>query len=253
MNSDSEERNARGWDVLAPRYQSERGWPCDDLCWGHRVPKERELRALGDVAGKRTLVLGCGGGQDLVAMAGLGATGLVGVDLSTAQLEHARTLLDERRVVARLERRSVADLSIFADESFDLVVSVHALSYVEHAEACFREARRVLRPGGVLGIGVHHPIDASTGGEPPYGFTKPYFQVETDWAWRSLGGEAAPFRSYHRTVADWFTLVSEAGLSVEKLLEPRPSEDIVWEGADYKEKLAWVPGTLIVVARRAML
>jgi hypothetical protein len=131
-----------------------------------------------------------------------------------------------------------------------VVVSVHAMTYVQHVDECLREVRRVLVQGGVFGLSVHHPIDASTNDQPPYGFQKPYFQVETDWAWRSLGGERAPFTSYHRTVADWFASVTSAGLVVDKLLEPRPTEHRIWDGDDYNEKLDWTPGTLIVVARK---
>lgn len=246
----SEERNARGWDAIAARYQREKGWPHEDLWWGHRVPPERELRLLGELRGARALVLGCGGGQDVVALARLGAASVAGVDLSREQLAHARALCANEGVDARLEERSVADLSPFADGSFDVVVSVHVLSYVERAAECLREARRVLREGGVLGVSVHHPLDASTADAPPYALTKPYFQVRTDWAWRSLGGQAAPMTSYHRTVADWFALFTESGLRVERLLEPRPVGPPIWEGAEYNEKLEWVPGTLIVVARR---
>ena len=183
-------------------------------------------------------------------MARLGAAEIAAVDLSSAQLEHARAFCATEGVTARFERRSVADLGAFEDESFDVVVSVHVMSYVERALECVREVRRVLVPGGVLGMSMHHPIDASTSDAAPYGWNKPYFQVRTDWAWRSLGGEAAPFTSHHRTVADWFELVTEAGLRVERLLEPRPTEHVIWRGEEYSAKLDWVPGTLIVVARR---
>ncbi len=246
----SDDKNAKGWNAIGPRYQAERGWPHEELFWGHRVPPESELRALGEVKDKRALVLGCGGGQDIVALSRLGAVGLVGVDVSTAQLDHARALLSEHQVVARLEKRSMSDLSIFADASFDLVVSIHALTYVEHADACAREVQRVLTSRGTFGMSVHHPIDASTGDSVPYAFQKPYFQVETDWAWRSLGGETSPFTSYHRTIADWFQLVTAAGLTIDKLLEPRPSTHKVWEGHDYYDKLTWTPGTLIIVAKK---
>lgn len=246
----SDEQNAKGWDAIGARYQSERGWPRDDLFWGHRVAPESELRLLGELRGKSALVLGCGGGQDLVALARLGVTTLIGVDLSEVQLAHARALLADEKVEARLLRQSMSDLSIIADASVDRVVSVHALSYVEHADACLREARRVLVPGGTFGMSMHHPLDASTTDLPPYVFTKPYFQVETRWAWRSLGGEVAPFTSHHRTVADWFTLVKHAGLEVESLLEPRPSDHRLWPDETMHQKLEWVPGTLIIVAKK---
>ena len=248
----SERQNALGWDAIAQRYQTERGWPKESLVWGHRVAPEHELRVLGDVQGKSALVLGCGGGQDCVALKRMGAAEVVGVDLSPKQLEFAARLCERERVEVTLRETSVADLSFRASASVDIVVSVHALQYVERIEACLAETRRVLRARGIFGFSVFHPIDASTSDTAPYGFNKSYFQAETESAWSSLGGGATPLRSYHRTVADWFAVVTQAGFTVESLLEPRPTGDLAWPGPDggYAQKLESVPGTLIIRARR---
>ncbi|HEY2366803.1 MAG TPA: class I SAM-dependent methyltransferase, partial [Polyangiaceae bacterium] len=228
-----------------------RGWPSEDLCWGHRVAPEKELRLLGDVRGKRALVLGCGGGQDVIALARLGASHVTGVDFSKTQLAHARENLAKAKVEATLIESSVSELPMLANESFDLVVSVHVMSYVERLDACFAQARRVLAPGGTFAFSTQHPIDCATSDEPPYSFTKSYFQIEAEEPWTSLGGEAAPFRRYHRTVADFFQCLQNARFTIEALLEPRPTNDVVWDGAQYAEKLAVVPGTLIFKARRS--
>jgi ubiquinone/menaquinone biosynthesis C-methylase UbiE len=243
-------KNVAGWEAIAERYQGERGWPSDDLCWGHRMPRERELRLLGDVSGKRALVLGCGGGQDVIALARLGAADLAGVDFSQAQLAHARRALEAANVACELHEASVSALPMFRDRRFDLVVSVHVLSYVEHVRECFEEVVRLLAPGGIFAFSTQHPVDCATSDEPPYAFHKSYFEVVTDEAWRSLGGDGAPFRRYHRTIADWFESLQSAGLVVEALLEPRPTSDVVWQGHLYYEKLATVPGTLIFRARK---
>ncbi len=247
----SDAKNAAGWDAIGERYQRERGWPSDDLCWGHRVPPERELGLLGDVRGKRALVLGCGGGQDVIALARLGAVDLAGIDFSLVQLGHARKNLNAASVHAALHQSSVASMPMLDDASFDLVVSVHAMSYVEEIDACFAEVKRVLRSGGVFAFSTQHPIDCATSDVPPYGFHKSYFEVVVDEPWRSLGGDAAPFRRYHRTIADWFQCLQNARFTIEALLEPRPSTHVVWSGAEYHEKLAVVPGTLIFKARKA--
>ncbi len=245
----SDAKNAAGWDAIAERYQRERGWPSDDLCWGHRVAPERELHVLGDVAGKRTLVLGCGGGQDLVALARLGATGLVGVDVSKTQLAHARENLAAANVTATLHEASASSLPMLEGASFDLVVSVHAVSYIEHLDACFAETHRVLAPGGVFAFSTQHPVDCATSDAPPYAFQKSYFEVVTEETWRSLGGEGAPFRRYHRTIADLFQSLQTARFTIEALLEPRPTARVVWESHEYFDKLGVVPGTLIFRAR----
>jgi SAM-dependent methyltransferase len=245
-----DEQNRIGWDAVADEYQNSRGWPHEDLVWGHRVPPESELRVIGEIRAKRCVVLGCGGGQDVVALLRLGAATVVGVDMSAKMLAHASALLSREGLEARLVHGSVADLSPLADASMDVVVSVHVLSYVEQLDRCLAEAYRVLVPGGVLAFSVHHPLDASTIDSPPYSFTKSYFQVRTEWTWGSIGGGDTPFRSYHRSVADWFAAVRDAGFAVEELLEPPPSSHRVWAGDGYASKLEWVPGTLIVRGRK---
>jgi ubiquinone/menaquinone biosynthesis C-methylase UbiE len=247
--------NRAGWDAIAGAYQQKLGWFSDRLAWGMRCPFEDDLRLLGDVRGRHVLVLGCGGGQDIAALAKMGAGRVTGVDLSSSQLEHARDLLlrEDLLTMTRLVHGSAENLDVIEDESVDIAASVHALNYVERADACFAETFRVLKRGGVFAFSVQHPADASTNDEPPYGFEKPYFQEQSDWQWQALGG--AQFRSYYRTVAEWFALLTDAGFAVERLLEPPPSSDSEWAKTgwaamnDYA-KYATVPGTLIFAARK---
>src|SRR5262245_54401404 len=79
------------WNRLAGDYQRAHPIRTDAAHYGVAAPEEDELRLLGDVAGKRILELGCGGGQCSIAFAREGAR-CVGVDLSDAQVEHAREL-----------------------------------------------------------------------------------------------------------------------------------------------------------------
>lgn len=248
--------NERSWDALAGAYQEHVGWPDDELTWGWRVPPESALGLVTDVAqGAATLVLGCGGGQDLVALAGLGARPLTGVDVSASQLEHARVRLADAGVVARLVHGDAADLGAFASDTFDLVVSVQALDYVRDLQQLFDGVRRVLRPGGVLAFSVMHPAEVATDDTPPWRWTGSYFAEEQDWVWDGLTEDDLAFRSWFRSPAAWFTAVTAAGLVVERLLEPAPVDDRRWiergwlDEAGYA-KLDRVPGTICLRASR---
>jgi ubiquinone/menaquinone biosynthesis C-methylase UbiE len=220
-----------------------------------KAPFEDELKVLGGIRGKSVLVLGCGGGQDCVALSKMGAREITGVDVSQAQLEHAVKLLAENKVQARLIHGSIEDLSAVLKETVDVAVSVHTLNDVEDAARCFKETERVLRLGGLFAFSVQHPADASTLDEPPFGFEKPYFQVEFDWNWRHVGEVEPRFRSYYRTVADWCELLREARFTIERVLEPRPVDDPVWHRLGWASmndyvKYDTVPGTLILAARK---
>lgn len=248
--------NREGWDAASRAYRERLGWPSDRLAWGIQCPSEDELGLLGDVAGADTIVLGCRGGQDIAALSKMGATKITGVDVSTKQLDYARDLLLAEDVlsITRLVRSTIEDLTVIDSGSVDIAVSIHALNYVEHVDLCFAETYRVLRTDGVFAFSVQHPADASTHDEPPFGFEKPYFQTEDEAPWSDLA-EGTGLHSYYRTIADWFELLTNSGFVVERLLEPRPTNDNAWLGTgrgktDDSEKYATVPGTLILGARK---
>ncbi len=247
---------AGGWDVLADAYQREVGWPDDELAWGLRCPAERDLRLVSDVLpGADVLVLGCGGGQDLVALAALGAATLTGIDPSAAQLRHAAARLESAGLQARLVRTDATSLGAVGDATVDVVVAVQALDYVEHLDRCVAEVARVLRPGGVFACSVLHPADLSTDEGPPYGWHTSYFTSQRDWVWDGLADEDVPLRSWFRSPSVWFTTVTEGGLRVERLLEPAPIDDPRWIERGWLDecssaKLELVPGSILLRARR---
>ena len=248
--------NAAGWDALADAYQQHVGWPDEDLSWGLRCPPEDELRLVTDVApGAATVVLGCGGGQDLVALAGLGADPLIGVDPSARQLAHARQFLASVGLSARLLVSRAETMPDIADGGCDLVVSVQAMNYVEDLDSCVAEVRRILRPGGVFAFSVLHPADMSTADAAPHGWHTSWFQVQRDWVWDGLAERDVPLRSWFRSAADWFTALTDGGLVVERLIEPPPTQDRRWIERGWLDattyaKLDRVPGSILVRATR---
>ena len=95
MSSDHIARNRAFWDADSDAYQEVHGdeLAAHPLAWGAWRRPESELHVLGDVAGQRMLELGCGGAQWAAALAAQGAT-CIGLDLSAAQLRHARAHVD---------------------------------------------------------------------------------------------------------------------------------------------------------------
>ncbi|HKC78030.1 MAG TPA: bifunctional demethylmenaquinone methyltransferase/2-methoxy-6-polyprenyl-1,4-benzoquinol methylase UbiE [Gaiellaceae bacterium] len=97
--------------------------------------------------GDRVLDACCGTGDLAVAARKAGAGEVVGVDFSERMLERARRKAPEVEFV----QSDVLTLP-FAEESFDAAVVGFGVRNVEDLEACLREFRRVLRPGGRVGI-----------------------------------------------------------------------------------------------------
>lgn len=97
--------------------------------------------------GERVLDVGCGTGLFLAELRRAAASGgFHGVDLSLAMLAAARERLGEG---ARLVRGGAEALP-YRDGSFDMVTSLSVLHYVPRPHEALREARRVLRPAGVV-------------------------------------------------------------------------------------------------------
>ena len=108
--------------------------------------------------GDRVLDAGCGPGRFTVAAARLGAT-VTALDISEHQLELAEERVGEAKMLNRVDgfvHTDISDLSIFRDESFDVVVCYGgALSYVcDQRHKAASELVRVVRSGGVLLISV---------------------------------------------------------------------------------------------------
>jgi SAM-dependent methyltransferase len=100
----------------------------------------------------RLLDAGCGDGINLSYFARLGrerrwSTRLVGADYSPLRVDRARA------VDASLIRTSVTALG-FADRTFDVIICNQVLEHVPDDRLAFGELRRVLRPGGLLLVGV---------------------------------------------------------------------------------------------------
>jgi ubiquinone/menaquinone biosynthesis C-methylase UbiE len=103
----------------------------------------------------RVLDLGCGTGLAARAIAGRDdfSGHIIGVDLSPYLVAAAARLASEESLAEHLEF-VVGDVRAldFADGSFDAVVAHTLLSHVEDPLAVLKEAARMVRPGGMIGV-----------------------------------------------------------------------------------------------------
>lgn len=158
------------FDALAPAYAEAHGAAAALLAY--RLGLIRRL--LGDVHGT-LLEIGCGTGIHLFALSER-FDRAIGIDFSLAMIEEAQRRLDAGTAAGQVELRvdDARVLDTVADASVDAVLCVGALEHVPDQPAVLRQARRVLRRGGVLvcltpnggwwwyrlavrlGIAVHH-------------------------------------------------------------------------------------------------
>jgi SAM-dependent methyltransferase len=117
------------------------------------VPKEW----FGPLEDRDVLCLASGGGQQGPILTAAGARVTV-LDNSPRQLGQDRMVAERDGLEIRLVEGSMMDLSIFADESFDLIFHPVSNGFVPDVRPVWREAFRVLRHGGVLLAGIANPL-----------------------------------------------------------------------------------------------
>jgi ubiquinone/menaquinone biosynthesis C-methylase UbiE len=113
------------------------------------------LEAMNIDAAGRVLDMGCGTGvaaRTIAQREGFGGH-VVGVDLSASLTTAATRLADNEGVANQVEFEAGDTQSLgLNSESFDAVVAHTLLSHVDDPGAVLSEARRVVRPGGLIGV-----------------------------------------------------------------------------------------------------
>jgi SAM-dependent methyltransferase len=139
------------WTFVNAEFTDERAisaWAAPEITWGLFSVPEREIHALGEVAGLDVIELGCGTAYLSAWLARRGARP-VGVDLTPAQLDSARRCQQQYGLDFPLLEADAASVPL-PDASFDLVVSEYGASVWCDPERWVREAARLLRPHGRL-------------------------------------------------------------------------------------------------------
>jgi len=103
------------------------------------------------------LCLASGGGQQGPVLAALGANVTI-FDNSPSQLKQDQLVAEREALPLKTVEGDAADLSIFADESFDLIYNPVSTVFMPDVRAVWRECFRVLKHGGILMTGSMNPI-----------------------------------------------------------------------------------------------
>jgi SAM-dependent methyltransferase len=135
---------------------------------------------FGRLDGARVLCLASGGGQQAPILAAAGAL-VTSFDASDEQLAKDAMVAEREGLSIRVEQGDMADLSRFADGSFELIFHPVSNVFARDVRSVWRECHRVLDTGGRLLAGFMNPAfylfdheDIERGGRLEVRFRLPY-------------------------------------------------------------------------------
>lgn len=208
-------------------------------------------KLLPNLKGKKILDLGCGYGWHCRYAIENGANSVTGVDISTKMIEKAReinNLPNIKYIVSPIENIE------FKSHEYDLVLSSLVFHYIENLENLFQKIANTLKKEGNFIFSVEHPIFTAYG--------------KQDWLYDEKGKKICwpvdnyfyegkrnaiflgeKVTKYHHTLTSYIDALLKAGFSINNIIEPTPSEEMIKEFSEIKEELRR-PMMLIVSAQK---
>ena len=206
---------------------------------------------LPDIQGLSGLDIGCGEGHNTRLLAERGAM-ITAIDISDRFIQHAQQL--ERQEAAGITYRVASAGKLpFADSTFDFTTGFMSFMDIPETGRALAEAYRVLKPGGFMQFSITHPCY-----DTPHrlnlrdekGLTYAievgrYFENLEGHVTEWLFGAAPPhakedlpnFKTprFTRTISQWLNLLIDTGFRLERIEEPRPSDQKVLECPDIQD------------------
>ncbi|MGX8700526.1 class I SAM-dependent methyltransferase [Caproiciproducens sp.] len=216
------------------------------------VEKPALLSLAPDLHNKSVLDIGCGYGENCIRFLELGATKVMGLDISAKMLEIART--ENSSLNIKYINKSMTDLNGLS-EKFDVVFSSLAVHYIEDFDKLVKDIYNHLNYGGYFIFSQEHPLTTALLTQDYWTLNSENERIHYNLTTYALEGERKVtwfvdgVIKYHRTISSIVNSLSTAGFIVEKMLEPIPSKDIMEQYPSYK-KYIHKPDFLLVKVRK---
>lgn len=206
---------------------------------------------LPDVCGLRGVDIGCGEGGNTRLLAKRGAR-VVGIDISERFIAHARE--EEGRNPAGIEYRVASAVELpFDNAHFDFATGFMSFMDIPELDRVVAEAHRVLRRGGFLQFSIAHPCfdtahrkqvrdrDGMTLAIEVGQYFRRQHGEMSEWIFSSAPPQARAglplFKTprFTRTLSEWLNLLLDAGFVIERVGEPRPSDEVVRQALNLQD------------------
>ncbi len=205
-----------------------------------------------DLKGKRVLDLGCGFGGHCKQFVDRGAQKVVGIDISEKMLEVAKAEnCDPKITYMNMPMEDIAGLQ----EKFDVVISSLAFHYVEDFEGVIRNIHSLLEENGIFIFSQENPLCTCHSGGDRWTRDANGNKLYMNLADYGVEGERKTVwfvdnvKKYHRTFSTIVNALIEAGFTIEKMIEPLPTEELLEKYPDYRD-LFHKPDFLLIMVRK---
>ena len=189
-----------------------------------------------DLKGKKVLDLGCGFGEHCRQFVNRGAEKVVGIDISEKMLEVARVEnCDPKITYLNMPMEDIAELQ----DTFDIVISSLAFHYVEDFEGVIKNIYNLLKENGIFIFSQENPLCTCHSGGDRWTRDENGNKLYMNLADYGVEGERKTVwfvddvKIYHRTFSTIVNALIEAGFTIEKMIEPLPTEELLEKYPDY--------------------
>jgi SAM-dependent methyltransferase len=244
-------------DPLDPRsdlWETHAEWWQDGFTGGADAEYTEQILPLArrHLAGAaEVLDVGTGEGQIARLAVADGATRVVGVDPTWAQVLEARD-----RAGGPVYARGGAAALPFPDERFDAVIACLVFEHITDVDAAIGEVARVLRPGGRFAFFLNHPLlqTPSSGWiddqilDPPEQYWRIGPYLTEDLTIEEVEKDVfIPF--IHRPLGRYLNALADAGLVLRHVDEPAPPPGFLARCPEYADA-ATIPRLLVLVTEK---
>jgi ubiquinone/menaquinone biosynthesis C-methylase UbiE len=209
------------------------------------------FKILPAIAGLSGVDIGCGEGYNTRLLAKNGAK-VTALDISQIFIQHAKQLEKQEPLGINYLVASGVELP-FPDSAFDFVTGFMSFMDIPETGCVLAEAYRILKPGGFLQFSITHPCYDTPHRRNLRDENGTTYAIEVGDYFQNLQGDvvewlfsAAPMEvreklpkfkapRFTRTLGQWLNLLIDKGFILERIEEPRPSDQVVLDCPDIQD------------------
>lgn len=188
------------------------------------------LSMLPQMDGKHVLDIGCGMGQHAKQYSNMGASHVLGIDISEKMLTHAREHFSADNITYR--KMAMEDITQIK-EQFDVVTSSLVFDYAEDLDELMKQVHRLLKEEAYFVFSMSHPMATAWDGQYDR-YTRTAsgerlhaninnYMVEGK---RTVKWVVGSYELYHRTFSSIVNAIINAGFVIERCEESYISDEM---------------------------